>query len=178
MTIRFCDQEREKASRSKNHERRRDQHVGRAAACRAELANRVSSASKNCGCRTGRPRYATWAYSCINPPSRSRRRRQSWDRAPGGGSDLSGAAWFRARCGRWWLKCFTYSVSTAVRWRRLLISIRSSSSRRTAPTHRSAIAFARGARTGVRRMRIPSLANTASKTPVNLLSRSRINNLN
>jgi hypothetical protein len=30
----------------------------------------------------------------------------------------------------------------------------------------------------VRRMPISSLANTASKTPVNLLSRSRINNLN
>jgi hypothetical protein len=36
----------------------------------------------------------------------------------------------------------------------------------------------KGARTGVRRMRIPSLANTASKMPVNLLSRSRINNVN
>jgi hypothetical protein len=36
--------------------------------------------------------------------------------AAGGGSDLSGAAWPSARCGRWSLKCATYSVSTAVRW--------------------------------------------------------------
>src|SRR5918998_4348383 len=35
----------------------------------------------------------------------------------------------------------------------------------------------RGARTGVRRMRMPLLVKTASKTPVNLLSRSRIKNL-
>ena len=47
--------------------------------------------------------------------------------------------------------------------RRLIISTRSSSSRQAVPIHHSAIAFARGARTGVRRMRIPSLANTASK---------------
>jgi hypothetical protein len=53
---------------------------------------------------------------------------------------------------------------------------RSSSSRRRVPIHRSAIAFARGARTGVRRMRMPSLVNTASKTSVNLASRSRIKN--
>jgi hypothetical protein len=37
------------------------------------------------------------------------------------------------------------------------------------PIHRLAIAFAWGARTGVRRMRMFSLAKTASKTPVNLL---------
>jgi len=75
------------------------------------------------------------------------------------------------------LKCATYSVSTCSRWRRLTISIRSSSSRRTVPIQRSAIAFARGARTGVRRMRMPSLAKTASKQSVNLLSRSRIKNV-
>ena len=57
-----------------------------------------------------------------------------------------------------------------------MIGVRSSSSRRTVPIQRSAIAFARGARTGVRKMRMPSLANTASKTLVNLLSRSRIRN--
>src|SRR5581483_1856100 len=32
-------------------------------------------ASGPCGCRTGHPRYATWAYSCINPLTKSRRRR-------------------------------------------------------------------------------------------------------
>ena len=35
---------------------------------------------------------------------------------------------------------------------------------------RSAIAFARGARTGVRMMRMPVPANTVSKTAVNLVS--------
>jgi hypothetical protein len=54
---------------------------------------------------------------------------------------LSGAAWFSARRGRWWLKCATYSVSTAVRWRRLTISIRSRSSWRAVAIHRSAIAL-------------------------------------
>ena len=54
------------------------------------------------------------------------------------------------------------------RWRRLTISIRSSSSLRTVPIQRSAIAFARDACTGVRRMRMPSLANTASKVSVKL----------
>jgi hypothetical protein len=38
-----------------------------------------------------------------------------------------GAAWLSARCGRRWLKCATYWVGTAVRWRRLTIRIRSSS---------------------------------------------------
>ena len=42
---------------------------------------------------------------------------------------------------------------------------------------RSAIPFARGARTGVRRMRMPSPVKTGSKTSVNLLPRSRIKNL-
>ena len=58
------------------------------------------------------------------------------------------------------MKWATYSVSTVSRWRRWTISIRSSSSRRTVPIQRSAIAFARGARTGVRRMRMASLAKT------------------
>ncbi|MGH4023435.1 MAG: hypothetical protein ACRDRV_02505 [Pseudonocardiaceae bacterium] len=35
-----------------------------------------------------------------------------------------------------------------------------------------------GARTGVRRIRMASLAKTASNTPVNLLSRSRTKNMN
>jgi hypothetical protein len=43
---------------------------------------------------------------------------------------------------------------------------------------RSAMAFALGARTWVRTMRISAPANTASKSPVNLLSRSRIKNRN
>lgn len=42
-------------------------------------------------------------------------------------------------------------------------SIRSSSSRRPVPTHRSAIAFAPGARTGVRTIRMASEANTAPR---------------
>jgi hypothetical protein len=48
------------------------------------------------------------------------------------------------------------------RW--LMISSRFSSSRRAVAIHRSAIPFAWGARTGVRRIRMPSLAKMASKT--------------
>ncbi len=47
-------------------------------------------------------------------------------------------------------------------------------SRRGVPMKRSAIAFARGARIGVRMMRISSPVKTASNAVVNLLSRSRI----
>ena len=46
------------------------------------------------------------------------------------------------------------------------------------PTKRSAIAFARGARTGVLMMRISSAVKTASKAAVNLASRSRMRNRN
>jgi hypothetical protein len=56
------------------------------------------------------------------------------DGGAGGGSDLSGAAWLSARCGRWSLKCATYGANTVVRWRRLMIRVRSSSSRRTVAT--------------------------------------------
>jgi putative DNA primase/helicase len=45
-----------------------------------------------CGCRIGHPCHAAWAYSCINPPSRSRRRRCRSGCDTGGGSGLSGAA--------------------------------------------------------------------------------------
>ena len=68
--------------------------------------------------------------------------------------------------------------STSVRWRGPVISRWSRHSRRSVPMKRSAIAFARGARTGVRRMRMSAPANTASKAAVNLLSRSRIRNRN
>ena len=47
-------------------------------------------------------------------------------------------------------------------------------SRRSVPMKRSAIAFARGARIGVRMMRMSAPVNTASNAAVNLLSRSRI----
>jgi hypothetical protein len=56
------------------------------------------------------------------------------------------------------------------------MSNRSSTSRRTVPTHRSAEAFARGARTGVRSTSIASPAKTASNAAVNFISRSRIKN--
>src|SRR6266511_3467811 len=46
-------------------------------------------------------------------------------------------------------------------------------SRRTVPTHRSANAFALGARTGAFTTAIPSVRNTSSKGPENLASRSR-----
>jgi hypothetical protein len=92
-----------------------------------------------------------------------------------------GFKWWGLAEGAVWpvvVKCATYSASTHSRCRRFMISIRSRISRRTVPTHRSAIPFARGARTGVRRMRMTSLVNTASKALVNLVSRSRIKNLN
>jgi hypothetical protein len=41
-----------------------------------------------------------------------------------------------------------------------------------------AIAFARGARAGVLMMRMSALVDTASKVAVNVLSRSRIRNVN
>jgi hypothetical protein len=49
-------------------------------------------------------------------------------------------------------------------------------SRRSVPMKRSAIAFARGARTGVWMIRMSEAAKTASNAVVNLLSRSRIKN--
>ena len=64
------------------------------------------------------------------------------------------------------------------RWRGPVIRRWSRHSRRSVPMKRSAIAFARGARTGVRMMRMSAPANTASKAAVNLLSRSRIKNRN
>jgi hypothetical protein len=45
------------------------------------------------------------------------------------------------------------------------------------PTTRSQMAFARGARTGVLIILIPSAAKTASKDLVNLVFRSRMRNL-
>ena len=59
------------------------------------------------------------------------------------------------------------------RWK---IRIRSRHSRRMVPTKRSAKALARGARTGVRMMRILSVRKTSSKLAVNLASRSRTRN--
>jgi hypothetical protein len=53
-----------------------------------------------------------------------------------------------------------------------VISIRSRHSRRALEIHRSAIAFARGARTAVLIIRTPAAASTASKAAVNLASRS------
>lgn len=50
-------------------------------------------------------------------------------------------------------------------------------SRRAVPTQRSAIAFARGARTGVLMIRTPREVNTSSKTLMYLASRSRMRNL-
>jgi hypothetical protein len=57
-----------------------------------------------------------------------------------------------------------------------MIRRRSSSSRRTVPTKRSAIAFARGARTGVLMTLMSMAVKTASRPAVNLRSRSRIRN--
>src|SRR5947207_14615811 len=55
-----------------------------------------------------------------------------------------------------------------------MIRSQSRHSARAVRTKRSANAFAFGARTGVLMISIPSLAKTASKSRVNLLSRSRM----
>ena len=59
-----------------------------------------------------------------------------------------------------------------------MISSQSRHSARAVRTKRSANAFAFGARTGVLMILMPSLAKTASKSRVNLLSRSRIRKRN
>jgi hypothetical protein len=56
--------------------------------------------------------------------------------------------------------------------------MRSRSSRRTEPTNRSAIALARGARTGVLMMRMSVAVKTASNAVLNLASRSRMRTRN
>jgi hypothetical protein len=71
----------------------------------------------------------------------------------------------------------TASTPSACARRNLWVP-KTSSSRRTVPTHRSATAFARGPRTGVRKARMPSEAKIASKLSVNFASRSRTRNLN
>jgi hypothetical protein len=55
-----------------------------------------------------------------------------------------------------------------------VISIRSRHSRRALAIQRSAIAFARGDRTGALTTRVPLPEKTSSNAAVNLLSRSRI----
>ena len=86
----------------------------------------------------------------------------------------SGGLRLRDRCGLWLLWWSTQTRSTRSRWRRLMISSQSRHSARAVPTKRSAIAFAFGARTGALTVSIPSLAKRASKSRLNLLSRSRI----
>ena len=115
--------------------------------------------------------------------TRGRGRRAGLGGAPGwlarGGGVLAvGGRCSSDRCGRWVLKCCTYSRSTTSRWRRPVIRMWSRHSRRSVPMNRSAIAFARGAWTGVRMIRMSAPVNTASNGGVNLLSRSRIRNRN
>ena len=124
-----------------------------------------------------RPPYAAWNYSWRRPPSRSCRM-TSISASTGSGSARSGLACFRDRCGRWVLKWASYSARTIRRCAALMMRIRSRISRRTLPTQRSMIAFARGAWTGVLMIRMPSAWNTVSNPPVNLVSLSRIRNVN
>jgi hypothetical protein len=66
----------------------------------------------------------------------------------------------------------TQARRTCSSWRRPTIRSRSRHSRRRLPTQRPTCAFAFGARTGVRTIRMPSPEKTASKTAEPLLSRS------
>src|SRR6266542_392221 len=91
-----------------------------------------------CGCQKFGSRHATCAYSWINPPSRSRRTILPADAKPTGSPGPTGDACPHARCGRWPLSWSAYSTRTARSCRQPKISIRSSTSRRTVPTHRSA----------------------------------------
>ena len=47
--------------------------------------------------------HATWVYSWIRPPSRSRRRTRTLLRRAGGCSRPEGGLWRSVRCGRWTL---------------------------------------------------------------------------
>ena len=71
-----------------------------------------------------------------------------------------GIAWPIPWCGRAWLKYATYARSTRRRWAWPRTRRWSRHSRRTLPRKRSQVALARGARTGVRRTRIPLAAAT------------------
>jgi len=70
------------------------------------------------------------------PPSRSRRVTFPVGGSTDGSAGPSGGACPNARCGRWLLSCSTYSAKTARSCRHPKVSIRSSTSRRTVPTHR------------------------------------------
>ena len=57
-----------------------------------------------CGCRIlCHLTHATWAYSWIRPPSRSRRRTRTFAPSTGGSSRPAGGLWWSVRCGRWTL---------------------------------------------------------------------------
>jgi hypothetical protein len=113
-------------------------------------------------------------YSWINPPSTSTR---STDDPPANGSTAcsrrtgAGGCRSRPRCGRAVLQCVRYSISTRSSCCRFQINVQSRHSLRTVRTHRSAYAFARGARGGIFTASIPAAANTASNAEVNLVSR-------
>ncbi len=113
-----------------------------------------------CGCREPvHPAQAAIRYSWMRPPRRSVLRSRARSTSPisaGGVSSADGDRWSRERCGRWAL---------ASRWRRPRMSIRSRHSRLMVPITRSQMALARGARTGLFRILVPSPAKTASKEP-------------
>ena len=123
------------------------------------LSGLISEYRRPCGCpelgRTTRPgciRGAALRGGRVGRPGS-----RAWCRS---GSGRGGAAWRRARCGRWSLKCRSYSDSTAFACRWLTMRIRSSSSRRRLPTNRSAMALARGARIGVSTICTPAEVNS------------------
>src|ERR1022692_2624295 len=86
------------------------------------------------------------------------------------GSGRSGAAWSGARCGRWELQESSYSRSTIIRWRWFQIRVRSSSSRRQLPIHRSISGFILGACTAEWMTVIPADWKTAPDAALKLAS--------
>jgi ABC-type uncharacterized transport system ATPase subunit len=53
-----------------------------------------------CGCRKSCRPHATWAYSWIRPPSRSRRRTRTSAPGTSARAGPAGGFWWSARCGR------------------------------------------------------------------------------
>jgi len=121
--------------------------------------------------------HAACEYSWIRPPSRSVRRTLTFVLMAGGcvGRRVVFGRACGAVCGCCSGRCARAGPAAGAV--SPVISIRSGHSRRALAIQRSAIAFARGAWTGVLMMRVPAAVRTASDAAVNLVPRSRIKDL-